>query len=60
MEGNAEEERRLAYVAMTRARERLYLCAVSTRYGKVASRFIYEAIKKKKYINDCLRLIRLS
>ena len=39
-----EEERRLFYVAMTRARERLHLCAVRERYHKKQeiSRFVQE------------------
>ena len=59
MEGNAEEERRLMYVAMTRAIERLYMCTVSTAHGKRASRFAGEAVKKKEYISDILRLTRI-
>ncbi len=58
MEGNAEEERRLMYVAMTRAIERLYMCTVSTEHGKRPSRFAAEAKEKRKYINDEKRLIR--
>ena len=40
-----EEERRLFYVGMTRARERLVLCSVKKLRGKEAepSRFIREA-----------------
>ena len=58
MEYNAEEERRLMYVAMTRARECLYLCAVSTEHGKRPSRFVAEACRQKQYIHDTLRLQR--
>jgi DNA helicase-2/ATP-dependent DNA helicase PcrA len=41
-----EEERRLLYVALTRAREALYISLVQTRYEKEAlpSRFLTEAI----------------
>lgn len=39
-EDNIEEERRLFYVAMTRAKERLYLCNISERAQK--SRFLTE------------------
>lgn len=39
-----EEERRLMYVAMTRAKEELYLCSVSSGHAKQQSRFISEAI----------------
>ena len=52
------EERRLMYVAMTRAIERLYLCTVSTEHGKRNSRFVFEATRSKKYITDILRLKR--
>ena len=37
-----EEERRLVYVAMTRAKERLYLCGLGTEHGKRVSRFVGE------------------
>lgn len=37
-----EEERRLMYVAMTRAKERLYLCGLGTEHGKRISRFVGE------------------
>ncbi len=58
-----EEERRLMYVAMTRAKERLFLSYASTRYlhGKrsptIASRFIEEIgvnlpIKPKRYFEN--------
>jgi len=53
-----EEERRLMYVAMTRAIERLYLCSLSVDHGKRESRFVDEATKKAQYIKDVLRLIR--
>ena len=59
MDGNSEEERRLMYVAITRAIECLYMCTVSTEHGKRPSRFVLEAMKKNKYISDCLRLKRI-
>lgn len=37
-----EEERRLLYVAITRAKDVLYLCARGTEHGKRVSRFIAE------------------
>ena len=42
--GNLEEERRMLYVAMTRAREHLHLSFVKERFHKEAepSRFLYE------------------
>lgn len=39
-----EEERRLMYVAMTRAIERLYLCGLGTEHGKRVSRFVGEVL----------------
>lgn len=51
------EERRLMYVAMTRAKERLYMCSVSTEHGKRASRFIGEVADKKRYISEEMYLI---
>ncbi|UYO36600.1 ATP-dependent helicase [Bacillus zhangzhouensis] len=45
-----EEERRLLYVAMTRAEQFLYLSVPSFRRGKTAhlSRFLYPLLKKKR------------
>ncbi len=51
------EERRLMYVAMTRAKERLYMCSVSTEHGKRSSRFIGEVADKKRYISEEMYLI---
>ena len=51
-EGNVEEERRLFYVGITRAREKLFLTSSKSRrnYGKPIfykpSRFVYEIIDK--------------
>ncbi len=44
LEADLEEERRMFYVAMTRAKERLHICYVRRRYGKKQdkSRFIEE------------------
>lgn len=57
-EEGIREERRLMYVAMTRAKERLYMCTVSTEHGKRPSRFAAEAAGNMKYIRDVARLIR--
>ena len=44
MDADIEEERRMFYVAMTRAKERLHIYYVKERYGKKqdVSRFIEE------------------
>jgi DNA helicase-2/ATP-dependent DNA helicase PcrA len=44
LEADLEEERRMFYVAMTRAKDRLHVCYVKNRYGKPQdrSRFIGE------------------
>ncbi|MCC8128000.1 MAG: ATP-dependent helicase [Clostridiales bacterium] len=44
LDTDIEEERRMFYVAMTRAKDRLHVCYVKTRYGKPQrrSRFIDE------------------
>ncbi len=55
----AEEERRLMYVAMTRAKERLYLITVSSGHGKRPSRFASEAVINKQYISDRLWVTRV-
>ena len=57
-EEELEEERRLCYVGMTRAEERLYLTAARTRrlYGGVfehdISRFLYEVPERNKITDD--------
>jgi len=45
---DVEEERRLFYVAMTRAKERLHLCAVRERYHRKQelSRFVRECMER--------------
>ncbi|MDF2483877.1 MAG: hypothetical protein K0R46_45 [Herbinix sp.] len=57
LEADLEEERRLFYVAMTRAREHLYIFSAKERYNKSSqsSRFIdeiNETEEKKKAHND--------
>lgn len=49
LDADLEEERRLFYVAMTRAKDDLYLCAVKERYHKEQeiSRFIEEILQKR-------------
>ncbi|MCR5301681.1 MAG: ATP-dependent helicase [Lachnospiraceae bacterium] len=57
-ESGISEERRLMYVAMTRAKERLYMCTVSTEHGKRPSRFAAESVENMRYIEDTLKIIR--
>ena len=49
LDADLEEERRMFYVAMTRAKERLCICSVKERYGKKQepSRFIREYYGKE-------------
>ena len=49
LDEDIEEERRLFYVAMTRAKERLHVYAVKERYHKKAelSRFVEEYLDEK-------------
>lgn len=51
---NLEEERRLFYVALTRAKKELYICSPKHRYGKKVdvSRFLEEMIDTKKIYED--------
>ncbi len=57
-----EEERRLCYVGMTRAKEMLYLTHASTRrvfgqtYSNIPSRFIMEAQLENQYLPSSKRL----
>ena len=50
LEADLEEERRMFYVAMTRAKERLCICSVKERYGRKQepSRFIREYYGKEE------------
>ncbi len=57
-EGGIEEERRLCYVGMTRAEERLYLCGARGRtlFGSMQlngfSRFLWEVPEELRYTDD--------
>ena len=55
-----EEERRLFYVALTRAKDRLYLCGRGSVHGKLPSRFIYEITKDQSFIASNSSLSRNS
>ena len=48
LDADLEEERRLFYVAMTRAKEDLHICAVKERYHREMeiSRFVEEMMQK--------------
>lgn len=49
LDADIEEERRMFYVAMTRAKERLHVCYVKERYGRKQerSRFVSEYLGQK-------------
>lgn len=49
LDADIEEERRMFYVAMTRAKERLHVCYVQERYGRKQerSRFVEEYLEEK-------------
>ena len=59
LDEDMEEERRLFYVAMTRARERLHVYAVKERYHKKAelSRFVEEYLVRSE-IMGYIHLLR--
>lgn len=57
---SVEEERRLMYVAMTRAKERLYLCALNIEHGKQKSRFIDEILENQSFISSYSSLSKNS
>ena len=57
---SVEEERRLMYVAMTRAKKRLYIISVSLEHGKQKSRFIAEIMNNQSFINSYSSLSRNS
>lgn len=57
---SVEEERRLMYVAMTRAKENLYLCALDIEHGKQKSRFIDEINANQSFISSYSSLSRNS
>ncbi len=50
LDADLEEERRMFYVAMTRAKDRLHVCYTRERYGKPQdrSRFVDEYIERKR------------
>ncbi len=50
-DSNLEEERRICYVAMTRAKEKLFLCHASRRKGRAAQGFgLYH--KRSRFIDE--------
>lgn len=52
MEGNVEEERRLCYVGMTRARKRLYLTWSTTRYVRMGTEFERISCKRSRFLEE--------
>jgi DNA helicase-2/ATP-dependent DNA helicase PcrA len=65
-EGTVEEERRLAYVGVTRAKRRLMLTYTasrskySQRVGSIASRFLYEILGKERPENHIEAVARMG
>ena len=59
-EPGIEEERRLFYVAMTRAREKLYIIGRGSLYGKRTSRFLDEIKDSQSFIASNSSLSRNS
>ena len=57
---SVEEERRLMYVAMTRAKVQLYICALHMTHGKQQSRFIGEILENQSFINSYSSLSKNS
>ena len=56
LNGNVEEQRRLCYVAMTRAKEKLFLCYAKKREGKLAQGYnFYDKSPFIFDIPDCYR-----
>jgi DNA helicase-2/ATP-dependent DNA helicase PcrA len=56
LDGNIEEQRRLCYVAMTRAEEKLFLCYAKKREGKAAQG--YNFYDKSPFIFEIPKLYR--
>ena len=52
MDGNVEEERRLCYVGMTRAKRRLYLTWSHTRYVRTPSGFERMPAKRSRFLDE--------
>jgi len=52
MDGNVEEERRLCYVGMTRAKKRLYLTWSATRYVRTGASFERMPGKRSRFFDE--------
>lgn len=52
MDGDVEEERRLCYVGMTRAKKRLYLSWSTTRYVRVGASFERMPGKRSRFLEE--------
>ena len=57
---SVEEERRLMFVAMTRAKEKLYLLSLGIEHGKQRSRFVDEIMENQSFIASYSSLSRNS
>lgn len=52
MDGDVEEERRLCYVGMTRAKKRLYLIWSTTRYVRMGANFERMPCKRSRFLEE--------
>ncbi len=52
MDGDVEEERRLCYVGMTRAKKRLYLIWSTTRYVRMGANFERMPCKRSRFLDE--------
>ncbi len=52
MDGDVEEERRLCYVGMTRAKKRLYLIWSTTRYVRMGANFERVPCKRSRFLEE--------
>ena len=52
MDGDVEEERRLCYVGMTRAKKRLYLTWSTTRYVRMGANFERVPCKRSRFLEE--------
>lgn len=52
VDGDVEEERRLCYVGMTRAKKRLYMTWSSIRFVRTSEGFTYKPSKRSRFLDE--------